>query len=200
MAREKRGQVWVLDTETKGTGAEMVPLEKLLRQKRRQNRAEPIAVVRMRPAPEPESAVEVTEAPSAEEQRPRRFRLVNVIRDQLVAEDVGAREIVSLLEDVRSVADVHIYVWHPDEDRWRPLTFGEKQVFWGFRSDNARRSWDGRDRDARSGETGARSDRHDSNSDRKGASRAASAARLWHAGRVRPRLGRAPRSRPGGNR
>src|SRR5215208_3165109 len=123
MAGEKRGQVWVLDTETKGSGAEMVPLEKLRRQKRQQSCGEPISVVRRSPAPEPEAAVETTDAPSAEAQRPRRFRFVNLITDQLVAEDVGAREIVSLLEDVRSVADVHIYVWQQNEDRWRPLTF-----------------------------------------------------------------------------
>ena len=36
-------------------------------------------------------------------------------------------------EDVRSIVDVHIYVWEPEDDRWRPLSFAEKKAFWAFR-------------------------------------------------------------------
>ncbi len=187
MAKEKRGQVWVLDTETKGTGAEVVSLEKLQRQKRVHKRSDRVSVIRKDSAPESEAAVAVTEKLPVDAPRPRRFKLVNVISGQLVAEDVGAREIVGLLEAVPSIADVHLYVWQPNEDRWRPLTFREKKAFWRFRSNNDPLSW-------------TDSNRQEHHPNRAGDRRRTSAARLGHFGRVRPRLGRAPRSRPGGNR
>ena len=54
---------------------------------------------------------------------------MNVLTRQVVAEDAGAREIVEAIEDVLSIADVHIFVRDAGND-WRPLTFGEKQAFW----------------------------------------------------------------------
>jgi hypothetical protein len=132
--KERSGQVWVLDTETKGTGAEMVPLERLVRQRRLQNRRGPVSAARKRSDSEP--VAEAGEAPTAASQGPRRFKLVNVIKHELVAEHVGAREILDLIEDVPSIADVHIYVWEPDHERWRPLSLDEQRVFWSFRSDN----------------------------------------------------------------
>jgi hypothetical protein len=43
-------KIWVLDTETKGTGAEMVPLERALRGKRSAPARERIRVVKRQPA------------------------------------------------------------------------------------------------------------------------------------------------------
>jgi hypothetical protein len=198
MATEKTGRVWVLDTETKGTGAEMVSLERLERERRSPASRERVSVVQRPPAAKPEGAAGVTEAAPAEAEGPRRFKLVNVIKNQVVTEDASAREIVSLLEEVRSAADVHIYVWQGD--RWRPLSLSEKKAFWGFRSNGARRSWDGRGRDSHSEENGARSDGRNPHADRERRRQRPSATAAGHLPRVRPRLGRAPRSRPGGNR
>jgi hypothetical protein len=54
------GKVWILDTETKGTGASMVPLEKALK------RREPAAAPKRRPRRQDESAT------AARPERPRK--------------------------------------------------------------------------------------------------------------------------------
>ena len=63
------GRVWVLDTETKGTGAEMVPLDKALK----------------------------------------------------------------VLNGVRSIVDVNVFVWQPKAQRWRLLTLDERRALWDRR-------------------------------------------------------------------
>jgi hypothetical protein len=116
------GKVWVLDTETKGTGARMVPLEEVL--ERPAQRAEPIFVppkAPPRPAEEPE--------PRA----PRRFKVVDVLTGQVLAEDASGRETVDALGDVRSVVDVRISVWDPEAEDWRLLTLREQQAIWRLR-------------------------------------------------------------------
>jgi hypothetical protein len=116
------GRHWVLDTGTKGTGAEMVPLEKTLE----------------RPAPRPRGA-SARRVPArrvrraAEPRGPLRFRVADAVGRQLLADRVDTRGAVEALRDVRSVVDVSIYVWEPRAERWRPLTHGEKQLLWGFR-------------------------------------------------------------------
>ena len=134
-AKNKRGStVWVLDTETKGTGAEMIPLEKAQRRKSSQPPRERIRVIRRPSRSKDEPVVDELDSRSSEAVRPRRFKLVNVLKRQVVAEDVGAREIVEALEGVPSIADVHIYVRQDAEEPWRPLSFAERQAFWGYRS------------------------------------------------------------------
>ena len=117
---------WVLDTETKGTGAEMVPLEKVL-EKRRSSRPEeqPRRRYRVRrrerPAPEPEP------------RRRRRFKVVDVMSRETVAEDVGVREVLESLGDARSVVDVIVYAWDRERGDWRPLTLREQKLLWAER-------------------------------------------------------------------
>jgi hypothetical protein len=113
------GRVWVLDTETKGTGAQMVPLEKALKG----------------PAPEPEREFVLprprpTPPAKPEPRPPRRFKVVDVMTRQVLAEGASARETVDLLKDVRSVVDVSIYVWDPKAEDWRQLSQREKNVVW----------------------------------------------------------------------
>jgi hypothetical protein len=110
-------KTWILHTETKGTGAQMVPLE---RRERRDGPVEPV-FVRRTPHPAPESAE--PEAPA-----PRRFRVLDVMTRELLADDVGAGEAVDALRDVRSVVDVNVYVWHSEHDRWRRLTLDEQRA------------------------------------------------------------------------
>ena len=130
MAKSKERRTWVLDTETKGTGAEVVSLEKLEQRKRAAQRRRGLSVVR------PESAVRrerESTAEEAEQRGPRRFRLVHALTGQLLAEDVSAREAVELLGEIKTVIDVHVYLWEPESASWRPLTFAEKQALWRFR-------------------------------------------------------------------
>src|SRR2546423_9946412 len=115
-------KVWVLDTETKGTGAEMVPLEKVLEKGSAAGRG--VIVPRER-------------APRAEEPRrpkaPPRFKVVDVMTRQVLAEGAGTRATVELLKGIRSVVDVSVYVWDGRSDAWRPLSMGERKTLWNLR-------------------------------------------------------------------
>jgi hypothetical protein len=116
------GRVWVLDTETKGTGAQMVPLDQVL--KKPAARSEPLFV-----PPKPRER-----APKPVEPRePRRFRIVDVTTRAVLADDVAARDALRALHDVRSSVDVQVYVWEPKDNRWRLLTLGEQRVLWDRR-------------------------------------------------------------------
>ena len=111
---------WVLDTETKGTGAEMVPLEKA------HGGADPRApiVVREPVAPPPKPAPERT---------PRRFKVVDVMTRQTLAEDVDARGAVDALEGLRSVVDANVYTWDDGRDDWVQLSQGDRGRLWDLR-------------------------------------------------------------------
>jgi hypothetical protein len=116
------GKVWVLDTETKGTGAQMVPLEKVAGEPA--PTSGPI-LVGPRPAPRLSRA--------SEPRQPRRFKVDDVMTRQVLAEGADARATVELLKTIRSIVDVSIYVWEPKREEWRMLTHREKKLIWGFR-------------------------------------------------------------------
>jgi hypothetical protein len=128
MARQKGGTVWVLDTETKGTGAEMVPLEKVERD--RSPQAPRVRTSVLRPD-RPRTGPEADPAPA--EQAPRRFTVESVMTGLVLADDVGAREAVEALRSAESVIDVRIDVFDAAEQGWRPLTLAEKKMLWAFR-------------------------------------------------------------------
>ncbi len=116
------GKVWVLDTETKGTGANMVPLDRVL--KKPASEPEPVRVLRQPkpPAPKP-----------AEPRSPRQFKVVDVMTREVLAEGADTRTTIELLEAVRSIVDVTIWVWQPETERWRMLTFDEARSLWDYR-------------------------------------------------------------------
>jgi hypothetical protein len=114
-------KVWVLDTETKGTGAEMVPLEKIERKPeppRRRRRRGP-AAPRRKPAPK--------------RSRPEKFKIVDVMTREPLLEGAGARETVERLKDVRSIVDVNIHAWDERAGRWQRLSRGEERTLWRMR-------------------------------------------------------------------
>jgi hypothetical protein len=115
-------KTWVLDTETKGTGAEMVPIEK----------------TRRRPRAERElSLVELggvaKHQPDEQPPVPLRFKVVDVMSSQTLVEGAGAREAVRALEGMRSVIDARISIWSPERGRWRLLPLEEARRLWAFR-------------------------------------------------------------------
>jgi hypothetical protein len=116
------GKVWILDTETKGTGANMVPLDRVLR-KPGSGGVEGFRLPAVKPP---------TPAPEAP-RSPRRFKVVDVLTREVLADGADARATVELLEGVRSVVDVTIWVWQPDEDRWRLLSLEEVRALWDYR-------------------------------------------------------------------
>jgi hypothetical protein len=116
------GRIWVLDTETKGTGAEMVPLDKL--------RAKPAAPIEPRfgirkPAERP--------AGPAEPAPPPRFRVVELLSGRVLADDAGARDTLDVLKGVRSSVDVKVYVLDDERGDWRLLTLREQRSLWSLR-------------------------------------------------------------------
>jgi hypothetical protein len=114
-------KVWVLDTSTKGTGAEMVPLA----DKRAGAPAEPapdLVDPAMRRAPR---------GPDEEEPRaPRRFRVVDVMTRRVLADDADLRTTLGVLAEVRRSVDVNVHVWEPKRDAWRLLGMGEQSELW----------------------------------------------------------------------
>jgi hypothetical protein len=112
-------KAWVLDTETKGTGAQMVPLDSVERKdapkpgkiwvppKRRPREPEP-------PKPRP----------------PRRFRVLDVVTRAVLLQDGSVAETLALLAGVERINDVNLYVWEPDDERWRLLSMAEQRVVW----------------------------------------------------------------------
>jgi hypothetical protein len=116
-------KTWILDTETKGTGAHVVPLEKALKT----------------PSPERDLALVEWERPPRTTQSPQspaplKFKIVDVRSSRVLAEAISARETVDLLADVGSVVDIRIYVWARTAERWRLLTLDEQGALWKFRS------------------------------------------------------------------
>jgi hypothetical protein len=114
-------KTWVLETQTKGTGATMVPLERVLR--KGASEAVPGFAIpdRKRPAEEP--------TPHS----PHEFRIIDLMTRAVLADRVDARGAVAALHDVRSIVDVSVYVWEPIPARWRKLTFGEAHALWECR-------------------------------------------------------------------
>jgi len=116
------GTVWVLDTETKGTGANMVPLERVLRKPG--SEPEPVRVLRQPKPPGPKPT---------EPKSPRQFKVVDVMTREVLADGVDTLTAVKLLEDVRSIVDVTIWIWQPEAERWRMLTLEESRSLWEYR-------------------------------------------------------------------
>jgi len=115
------GKVWVLDTETKGTGANMVPLDRVLHP--RSTAVPGFALPALKPPalnpPEPRA--------------PRQFKVIDVLTREVLADGTDARTTVSVLERVRSIVDVTIWVWQAEGERWRMLSLEDARALWAYR-------------------------------------------------------------------
>lgn len=110
------GTTWVLDTETKGTGANMVPLER---------------VTKRSSAPAHRFVLPERRSPHKKPSKPRtrrRFRIVDVMTRQELLEAGSARDAVETLRSVRSIVDVNLYVWDEERQRWLMLPFEEQRT------------------------------------------------------------------------
>ncbi len=115
-------KVWVLDHETKGTGASIVPLETTVTAP---DSGTGLPYVAPEPRPRP--------AKAPEPRKPRVFKLVDVVSGDVLTEGADVRSTLEILAGLRSVVDVRIYVWQPKAASWRLLTLGEQKALWGFR-------------------------------------------------------------------
>jgi hypothetical protein len=109
------GTTWILHTETKGTGAQMVPLNKATQRSRDPERV----FVR-------DKAGRARQPESPKLRARREFRIVDVMTRRELASSVPVGEALAVLRGVRSVVDVWVYVWEQDRVRWRQLTFEEQ--------------------------------------------------------------------------
>jgi hypothetical protein len=116
-------RTWILDTETKGTGANVVPLRPA--NGKRGGGSRPVFVPRRPPA-------RPTPAPAAPRPR-RRFKVVDVMTEQTLAEHADARTTIAVLDNVHRIVDVSVYIWLPGASRWRLLTRPEQRALWDFR-------------------------------------------------------------------
>jgi hypothetical protein len=114
-------KVWVLDTSTKGTGASVVPLESARGKAEGEAKAPVVPVKAKRRTPERQEPV-----PRA----PRRFKIVDVVSRETLAEGALMRATLDVLEEVRSPVDVRISVWDAEGETWRPLTLVEHRRLW----------------------------------------------------------------------
>jgi hypothetical protein len=115
-----KGRKWVLDTETKGTGAQMVPLDQV--EKRPEPRRERLWVP-------PKKRERVPEPPKP--RAPRRFRVLDVVTRAVLSDDAVLRDTLEVLRGVEHVHDVNVYV--REDDRWRLLSLAEQRAVWNRR-------------------------------------------------------------------
>jgi hypothetical protein len=122
-------KTWVLETHTKGTGANIVPLEDAAAAETPAaadtREREPLFVPR-KPAAKP--------APAPPPKAPSRFKVVEVTSGRVLAEDAGVRATVELLrDDVASITDVAIWTWSERHGRYVLLTHREQRRLWELR-------------------------------------------------------------------
>jgi hypothetical protein len=118
-------RTWILDTETKGTGAQMVPLDTVVKAPGEAS-GKLLFVPRKRRPPAPPA----DPAPRP----PRRFRVVDITSREVLAESADTRTTLALLGGIRSSVDVNVSVWEPSTEKWRLLTLREKQMLWERRA------------------------------------------------------------------
>jgi hypothetical protein len=111
-------KTWVLDTETKGTGAHIAPLESRAREGEKE-----LALVQLERGPR---------APRADTPAPARtrFRVIDVLGAGVVGDDLEAREAVAVLANMRSALDARVYVRAGEQGRWRLLSLADTRRLW----------------------------------------------------------------------
>jgi hypothetical protein len=119
------GTTWVLDTETKGTGANMVPLER---------------VTKRTSTPAHRFVLPERRSPQQKPPKPRtshQFRIVDVMTRQELLEAGSARDAIDALRSVRSIVDVNLYVLDEERERWLMLPFEEQRTMFDLARTNA---------------------------------------------------------------
>ena len=122
-----------MDTETKGTGAHVAPLERAREPHPDEDRLDLVTFRASRThAGEPATAGAALPAHA-----PLTFKVLNVMTSEVLVEGVDARAVVNLLEGFNSLVDVRIYARPAGARRWRLLGLDDQRVLWGFRGREA---------------------------------------------------------------
>ena len=83
----------------------------------------------MAPAPRTRPDADVAPQP----RRPRLFKVVDISTRQTLAEGADAPATIEVLNAVWSIVDVNVYLWAPETQKWRLLTFHERHLLWEAR-------------------------------------------------------------------
>jgi hypothetical protein len=121
-AAAKTNNVWVLDTETKGTGAHIAPLEQTGGSRPRERALALVELAR------PPRDLAPTPAPTS-----MRFRVRDVMTSRTIADEVDAAGAVAALEQLRSIVDAEVFVSDPESGRWRLLSQEDRRRLWQLR-------------------------------------------------------------------
>jgi hypothetical protein len=118
-------KTWVLDAETKGTGAHIAPLTR-----RASSAPAELALVHLHPGVPQAGEGETAHADAP---APKRFKVLDVLTQQTLAEDVSAVDAVRALASLRSPLDAFVYVRDDGTARWRMLTLDDTRTLFALR-------------------------------------------------------------------
>jgi hypothetical protein len=120
-------KTWVLDTETKGTGAHIAPLKRDGGAKSRT-----LNLVRFHP-PAAEHGSRSAAAEESVPARALRFKVVDILAARVVAEDVTLSAALRALGSSRKAIDARVYVRRTEGGRWELLSLADTRRLWSLR-------------------------------------------------------------------
>lgn len=119
---------WRLDTETKGTGANAVPVDASAKPRKKSD-DEPLFAPQRRP----QQAKAPPPPPPSAARSPRRFKVVDVLNGRALLEDGDTRAAVETLGGLRSPVDARVFLFSEQAQTWRLLTGEERRALWDLR-------------------------------------------------------------------
>ena len=120
-------KTWVLDTETKGTGAHIAPLKRGDRAK-----SQELNLVRFHP-PAAAGGTASSDAKRSVSAQAMRFKVVDILAARVLVEDVTLRGALRALGSLRKAIDARVYVRRGDGERWHLLSLADTRRLWSLR-------------------------------------------------------------------
>jgi len=121
-------RTWVLDTETKGTGAHIAPLKR-----HDGSRSRKLNLIRFRPP----AAARGSGSDAAEQSLPARalrFKVVDILAARVLVEDVTLSAALRSLGSLRKAIDARVYVRRVQGGRWELLSLADTRRLWSLRA------------------------------------------------------------------
>jgi hypothetical protein len=120
-------KTWVLDTETKGTGAHIAPLKREDGEKSRE-----LNLVRFHP-PAAAGSSASSDAKRSVSAQAMRFKVVDILAARVLVEDVTLRAALRALGSSRKAIDARVYARRAKGGRWHLLSLADTRRLWSLR-------------------------------------------------------------------